>query len=120
MVDAFLGEIRAVGFDYAPDGWLTCNGQTLPISQYDALFSILGNRFGGDGATTFSLPNLNQRIPMGNCGDSTIGKEERFYALDSQPCVVSIPEQFLTFTLKNASLISTYQANTDIQSPNPD
>lgn len=62
MTAPFFGEIRAFGFTFAPSGWMTCSGQTLPIAQYSALFSILGTTYGGNGTTTFQLPNLNGRI----------------------------------------------------------
>lgn len=64
MSDQFVGEIRIVGFNFAPVGWAQCNGQLLPISQNTALFSLLGTQFGGDGMTTFGLPNLQGRAPM--------------------------------------------------------
>lgn len=64
MSDAFLGEIRMFAGNFSPDGWSLCNGQLLPISQYTTLFSILSNRFGGDGQTTFALPDLCARVPM--------------------------------------------------------
>jgi microcystin-dependent protein len=64
MADQFLGEIRAVGFNFAPQGWALCNGQLLPISQNTALFSLLGVNFGGDGRSTFGLPNLQGNAPM--------------------------------------------------------
>jgi microcystin-dependent protein len=58
MSDAFVGEIRIFGFNFAPTGWALCNGQLLPISQNTALFSLLGTTYGGNGQTTFGLPNL--------------------------------------------------------------
>jgi len=58
-MDAYIGEVRAVGFNFAPRNWAFCSGQLLPISQNTALFSILGTNYGGDGRTTFALPNLN-------------------------------------------------------------
>lgn len=58
MADNFLGEIRVFSFSYAPVGWADCNGQTLPIPQNVQLFSLLGNRYGGDGRTNFALPDL--------------------------------------------------------------
>ncbi|HUB00783.1 MAG TPA: tail fiber protein [Terracidiphilus sp.] len=64
MSEPFLGEIRMVGFNFAPVGWFLCNGQTLSISQYTALFSLLGTTFGGNGTTTFMLPNLQGRVPV--------------------------------------------------------
>jgi microcystin-dependent protein len=59
-MEPFLGEIKLVGFNFAPRGWALCNGQTLRIQQYTALFSLLGTTFGGDGRITFQLPNLPQ------------------------------------------------------------
>jgi|ERR1700722_16914802 microcystin-dependent protein len=64
MADQFLGEIRAVGFNFAPVGWALCNGQTLPISQNTALFSLLGTYYGGNGTSTFALPNLQGNAPL--------------------------------------------------------
>lgn len=64
MSDPYLGEIRCFGFNFAPYGWLACNGQTLAITQYTALFTILGTTYGGDGQTTFQLPNLQGMVPM--------------------------------------------------------
>jgi microcystin-dependent protein len=64
MSDQFVGEIRAFGFNFAPTGWALCNGQLLPISQNTALFSLLGTMYGGDGKTTFALPNLQACAPL--------------------------------------------------------
>src|SRR5580698_291068 len=64
MADPFLGEIRMFGFNFAPNGWLLCNGQTLAISQYSALFALLGTTYGGDGVRTFQVPNLQGQVPI--------------------------------------------------------
>lgn len=64
MTDQFLGEIRAFGFNFAPYQWALCDGQILPISQYAALFSLLGTSYGGNGTTNFGLPNMMGRVPM--------------------------------------------------------
>ncbi len=64
MSEAFVAEIRIVGFNFAPQGWATCNGQLIPISQNTALFSLLGTNYGGNGQTTFALPNLQGSAPM--------------------------------------------------------
>jgi len=64
MSEPYIGEIRMFGGNFAPRGWALCNGQLLSISQYSALFSILGTNFGGNGQTTFGLPNLQGRLPM--------------------------------------------------------
>ena len=58
MADPFVAEIRVFPFNFAPKGWAWCNGQILPISQNTALFSLLGTTYGGDGKSTFALPNL--------------------------------------------------------------
>jgi microcystin-dependent protein len=64
MSNPFLGEIRIVGWNFNARGWALANGQTIPISQNTALFSILGTTYGGNGTTNFLLPNLQGRIPM--------------------------------------------------------
>ncbi|MBS1797257.1 MAG: phage tail protein [Acidobacteria bacterium] len=64
MADAFIGEIRMFGGNYAPVNWALCNGQLIPISQNTALFSILGTMYGGNGTSTFALPNLQGRAPV--------------------------------------------------------
>lgn len=57
-MDSFLGEVRIFGFDYAPEGWAFCDGQQMPVAQYQTLFAIIGVTFGGDGRNYFNLPNL--------------------------------------------------------------
>src|SRR5580704_15922794 len=64
MSTPFLGMIITVGFNFAPRGWALCNGQLMPISQNTALFSLLGTTYGGNGTTTFALPNLQSRVPV--------------------------------------------------------
>ena len=64
MADPFLGEISMVGFNYAPRGWATCDGQILPINQNQSLYSLLGTTYGGDGRTSFALPDLRGRAPI--------------------------------------------------------
>jgi len=64
MAQPFVGQIIAVGFNFAPDGWLLCNGQLLPISQYDVLFNLIGTTYGGDGQSTFAVPNLCGRVAL--------------------------------------------------------
>lgn len=72
-MDPFIGEIRALGFNWAPDGWLPCNGQTLNISQYQVLFAVIGTTYGGNGTTTFQLPNLNPTPIAGQPGLAMLG-----------------------------------------------
>jgi microcystin-dependent protein len=64
MAEPFLGEIRMMSFNFPPKGWAFCNGQLLPINQNQALFSLLGTTYGGDGRVNFALPNLQGRVPM--------------------------------------------------------
>jgi microcystin-dependent protein len=64
MSEPFLGEIRIMSFNFAPKGWAMCNGQFLPINQNQALFSLLGTTYGGNGQTTFALPDLRSDVPI--------------------------------------------------------
>lgn len=64
MGTQYLAELRLVSFSFAPKGWASCNGQTLPINQNQALFSLLGTTYGGNGQTTFMLPNLQGRVAV--------------------------------------------------------
>jgi microcystin-dependent protein len=73
MGTPFLGEIRLVSFGFAPKGWALCNGQFLPINQNQALFSILGTTYGGNGQTTFALPDFRGRIPL-HVGQHALGE----------------------------------------------
>jgi microcystin-dependent protein len=66
MSDQFVAEIRIVASNFAPTGWAFCNGQVMPIAQNTALFSLIENRYGGDGVSTFALPNLQNRVPIGH------------------------------------------------------
>ncbi len=64
MAEPFLSEIRIFSFNFAPKGWALCNGQLLPINQNQALFSLLGTTYGGDGRVNFGLPNLQGNVPI--------------------------------------------------------
>ncbi|WP_286966995.1 phage tail protein [Flavobacterium sp. UBA4854] len=75
MATPYLGEIRIMSFNFAPKGWTLCNGQFLPINQNQALFSLLGTMYGGNGQTTFALPNLKGRIPIHFGNGHTIGDQ---------------------------------------------
>src|SRR3954449_9685087 len=74
MAEPFLSEIRMMSFNFPPKGWALCNGQTLPINQNQALFSLLGTNYGGNGQTTFALPNLQGRVPMHMGNKHTLGE----------------------------------------------
>jgi microcystin-dependent protein len=80
MSEPFLAEVRIVGFNFAPRGWAFCDGQILPISQNQSLYSLLGTTYGGDGRTSFALPDLRGRTPIhvgrSNGGDfHTLGQK---------------------------------------------
>lgn len=64
-MDPFIGQLMLVCFNYAPVGWMFCDGSLLPIAQYQALFSLLGTTYGGNGTTNFALPDLRGRVPVG-------------------------------------------------------
>jgi microcystin-dependent protein len=74
MAEPFLSEIRMMSFNYAPRGWAMCNGQLLPINQNQALFSLLGTTYGGDGRVTFALPDLRDRVPIHVGNGHTLGE----------------------------------------------
>jgi microcystin-dependent protein len=79
MSEPFIGEMRMFGISYAPRGWAQCNGQTMSIAQNQALFSILGTTYGGNGVQTFMLPDLRSRAPLGmgtGFPQAAIGGEE--------------------------------------------
>lgn len=74
MAEPFLAEIRMFSFNFAPRGWAQCNGQLLPINQNQALFSLLGTTFGGNGQTNFALPDLRNRTPISFSGSHPLGE----------------------------------------------
>jgi len=92
MSEPFLAEIRIYGFNFAPRGWAFCDGQILPINQNQSLYSLLGTTYGGDGRTSFALPELRGRTPMhpgtgninqGDKGGSPSGSADNGDTLDS-------------------------------------
>ena len=74
MAEPFLSEIRIMSFSFPPKGWALCDGQLLPINQNQALFSLLGTTFGGDGRVNFGLPDLRGRVPIHVGGSHTLGE----------------------------------------------
>ncbi|MGY4474689.1 phage tail protein [Bradyrhizobium sp. USDA 3364] len=73
MAEPFLSEIRMMSFNFPPKGWAFCNGQLMPINQNQALFSLLGTTYGGDGRVNFGLPDLRGRVPIHMGGGQTLG-----------------------------------------------
>ena len=99
-MDAFVGEIRAFGFSFTPMGWLPCDGTVYSVAPYQALASLLGATFGGDGRNTFGVPDLRARIPFGS-GTSSYGKV----------CQYGRPDGGSTTTLQaNQMPVHTHQA----------
>jgi microcystin-dependent protein len=80
MSEPFLGEIKIISWNFAPKGWALCNGQFLPINQNQALFSLLGTMYGGNGQTTFALPDFRGKVPMHIGGGHTQGETAGQYA----------------------------------------
>ena len=74
MAEPFLGELKLAAFNFAPRGWAYCDGQLLPIAQNTALFSLLGTNYGGNGQTTFALPDLRGRVPVHVGSDIALGQ----------------------------------------------
>ena len=110
-MDAYVGEIRSVSFNYAPPDWALCDGSLLKISDYEALYTLIGLTYGGDGQTTFGLPDLRGRVPvhMGTAGGTTypagqiMGSES--VTLQSQQ-VGSHAHALLTGTAANSGVAS--------------
>src|SRR5437868_6236459 len=75
MAEPFLAELRLMSFGFAPKGWAECNGQLLPINQNQALFSLLGTTYGGDGRVNFALPDLRSRVPIHMGSGFTLGEK---------------------------------------------
>jgi microcystin-dependent protein len=75
MGDPFVGEIRMTGFNFAPLDWALCNGQLMSIAESDALFQLIGTTYGGDGVSTFALPDLQGRIPVHVSANAPLGTE---------------------------------------------
>ena len=89
MAEPFLSEIRVMSFNFAPKGWAMCNGQLLPINQNQALFALLGTTYGGNGQTTFALPNLQGKTPIhvgaGHSLGETAGEQAHTLTINELP-----------------------------------
>lgn len=133
-MDAFIGTIIPVAFPYAPQGWALCNGQTLPMSQYQALFSVLGTRFGGDGINTVGLPDLCGRTAVGTgptqltplmnvalgqvIGDKVVSAVSTGVA-KATVAANNLPQLPITGTIQGASLSATSTLNATTSGPGP-
>src|SRR4051812_12106750 len=74
MAQPYVGEIRMFAGNFAPAGWMFCEGQLLPISEYETLFNLIGTTYGGDGQSTFALPDLRGRVPLHQGGGFTLAE----------------------------------------------
>lgn len=108
MAEPFLSEIRVMSFGFAPKGWALCNGQLLPINQNQALFSLLGTTFGGDGRVNFALPDLRGRTPIHVGQGHTLGE-----AGGEQAHTLSVAELPDHAHLENATTIPATAGNPD-------
>lgn len=90
MSEPFLSEIRMVGFNFAPRGWALCDGQVLPIAQNSALFSLVGTIYGGDGRTSFALPDMRGRTPLHNGNGVSQGQPVSGLTAQRKPIIKSI------------------------------
>src|SRR5581483_5477964 len=106
MSEPFMSEIRIMSFAFAPKGWALCNGQLLPINQYQALFSLLRTTFGGDGRTTFGLPNFQGRTSM-HVGNGHILGERA----GEQSHTLTIPEMPMHAHFVKTSTVTTGTTN---------
>lgn len=117
MSEPFLSEIKIVSFNFPPKGWALCNGQFLPINQNQALFALLGTTYGGNGQTTFALPNLRGQVPIHMGSGHTLGE-----AAGSTSVTINIqtmPTHLHTFNVVNAQGTATAPDNTVVISNTP-
>ena len=113
MSEPFIAEIRIVSFNYPPRGWAFCNGQILPISQNQALFSLLGTTYGGNGQTTFALPDLRGRTPI-HFDNSTIQLGQVSGEENHAITVAEMPSHSHQVKIVNADGINTPPATPSI------
>ena len=106
-MEVFLGSICAFGFNYAPNQWATCQGQLVQIRQYTALYSLLGTQFGGDGTTTFALPNLTGVSAVGQGAGYVVGQRGGNVNAVLAPNNMPSHNHVVTVALKANSLKST-------------
>lgn len=112
MADPFVGEIRMFAGNFAPTGWATCDGQLLPISQNTALFSLLGTYYGGDGKTTFALPDLQDSVPIHH--GQGVGLSQRFLGERSGTPFVTLLESEMPV---HSHSINASNQQGDVQQP---
>jgi microcystin-dependent protein len=107
VAEPFLSELRLMSFGFAPKGWALCNGQLLPINQNQALFSLLGTTFGGDGRVNFALPDLRGRTPIHVGSGHTLGERGGESAHTLSIAELPTHQHFVNATNTNADTIVT-------------
>jgi len=113
MSEPFLSEIKIMSFNFPPKGWAFCNGQFLPINQNQPLFALLGTTYGGNGQTTFALPNLQGKVPLHEGNGHTLGETAGSFAVTLN--IQQLPQHPHTFTTN--SCVDSATANASVFSP---
>jgi microcystin-dependent protein len=133
MAEPFLSEIRIMSFNFAPKGWAMCNGQLMPINQNQALFSLLGTTFGGDGRVNFGLPDLRGRVPIHVGSGHTLGEKggepahtlsiaelpEHVHVLNASTTVATTNTPGNTLVTGQSTASSLYAAAGNLQAMSP-
>jgi len=133
MAEPFLSEIRIFSFSFAPKGWALCNGQLLPINQNQALFSLLGTTFGGDGRVNFALPDLRARTPIHVGSGHTLGERggeqshtlsiaelpEHTHAVNATTATATTNTPANNLLLGQATAANLYASGTNLQAMSP-
>jgi microcystin-dependent protein len=120
MSEPFIGQIQIFGFNFAPRGWAFCDGQLLPIAQYSALFSLLGTTYGGDGRTTFALPDMRSRTPVHpgtGPGLDTIRQGQKGGAPTSTLTVAQMPSHNHTATATATTTVKAFEGGANRLDP---
>jgi microcystin-dependent protein len=116
MADPFLGQVEIFAFNFPPKGWATCSGQTLPINQNQALFSLLGTTYGGDGQTTFGLPDLRGRVALGSGQGLGLSNYDLGQKAGEEAHTLIMNEMAAHNHLLNVNTTTAATANTDVPS----
>lgn len=119
MADPFLAEIRPFAFNFAPTGWAFCNGQIMPLSQNTALFALLGTTYGGDGKSTFALPDLQESTPV-HVGNSQPGSGLSQYDLGQMGGAQTVTLLQSEIPAHTHTMNAATQDNGDVGIPSPD
>lgn len=133
MAEPFLSEIRIMSFGFPPKGWALCDGQLLPIQQNQALFSLLGTTYGGDGRVNFGLPNLQGRVPIHMGSGHTLGERageqghtlsiseipQHVHSLNATTATATTNTPSNTLLLAQSTAANLYAAPTNLQAMSP-